>query len=60
MPMEKKVLTLEEIQFRNKWGKISKRWADVSNYTNKVGKAPKCNIKVKTASVEVASSKKKR
>jgi len=59
--IEKQKKTLEEIQFNKTWGKKSKLWVSISDFTNKLGHAPKCNVKVKQAQpVEYVNSKKKK
>lgn len=51
MPMEKKKKTQEEKDFNKSWGKKCKLRADSRSVSKDVGKAPKCNTRVKTPKV---------
>lgn len=69
MPMEKKVLTQEEKELKKKEQKFNKHMNQVwklrpykiNGISKNVGKAPKCNTKVKTERpVEMVNQKKKK
>lgn len=69
MPMEKKVLTQEEKELKKKEQEFNKHMNQVwklrpykiNGISKNVGKAPKCNTKVKTERpVEMANQKKKK
>lgn len=69
MPMEKKVLTQEEKELKKKEQEFNKHMNQVwklrpykiNGISKNVGKAPKCNTKVKTERpVEIVNQKKKK
>ena len=60
MPMEKKVLSLEEKEMKKKMNRRLKLMSNVSDLKNGFGKAPKCGTRIKVAAAAPADSKKKK
>lgn len=61
MTEEDKIKRLERIAFNKRWGKLRKLCADAKDVKSTVGKAPRCNVKVKQEKpVEFVNQKKKK